>query len=82
MSQNQPDVNTCLLWGNPVPKQTYQEFVAEGVARFVKKFGYPPNLIESSTEDEDIDIPDVKCVKLISVSKSTIRIYPATDNRS
>jgi hypothetical protein len=76
-----PDDNLYLLWGNPLPKQTYQEFVASGVARFVKKFGYPPTLIEYSIEDEELDIPDVKCVPLISVSKGTVRIYPATEIR-
>jgi hypothetical protein len=71
-----------MLWGNPLPKQTYQEFVADGVARFVRKFGYPPTLIEYSTEDETLNIPDVKCVHLTSVLKNTIRIYPAMETRS
>jgi hypothetical protein len=82
MSQNQPDDNLYLLWGNPSAKQTYQEFVEEGIEHFKKKFGYAPNLIEYCSEDDKLNIEGIECVTVGGVLKYTIRLYPGMDIRN
>jgi hypothetical protein len=70
-----------LMWGHPNPKQTFQQFVEDGVEYFKKKHGYMPTELHYRVEDGVINIPGIKCIAVTSNhQRQTIMLFPAPEH--